>query len=211
MDISHDSAKLACLAAIATWRGSEWAYARDLQEREGIDEQWLKNWLKQWMLSRTAPGDSRKLLVSLLNEVVRPEIVKASEFSNPYDVVPRMAALLGENRATRGCATSLTSKFATNLFPAIYSPYDSRARKGLRAFQKNRVRAHDYVTYMREFSDFVSQFESYVDQSDELTEIRKNAAIDHLPDKIFVRRASDKMLMLLGGFSATLMAQDVPI
>ena len=144
-----------------------------------------------------------------LNSEVRPNIVAASQSADPYEVVPRMATLLGEMRATKGRATSLVSKFPSNLFPVIYSPYDSRARKRLRSFQRGQVLAHDYVAYMQKFLDFVAQFNLYVDQDEELKAIRRSASTFDLSDELFIRRASDKVLMLLGGFSVAAMARDV--
>lgn len=207
MEVQHclkTSAILASSSAVAMWLGNEGVYAKQLQSRTDVDEEWLKKWLTQWRLSRTAPSKRRDALADLLNEEVRPGIDRAVNSSSPYDIIPALALRLGDQGVTRGRATSLVSKFALSLYPEAYAPYDRYARKGLEQFSQVRIQEHDYVAYIKSYMNFVLFFESHIVECVE--GIRQDAFHAGMTDRLFILRASDKMLMLLGDFSAERMA-----
>lgn len=190
---------LACASAVAMWLGGEGIYAQQLQNRAEIDEAWVKNWLTQWRLARTAPLEMRAQLVFLFNNNVRPQLKRATESGNPYEAVPALAQMLSNEGVTRGRATSLVSKFALSLFPEVYTPYDKYARKGLERIHQVLILEHDYVAYSENYLRFMGFFEAYIIKNAE--GIRQDALKAGMTERLFICRSSDKLLMLLGGFA----------
>lgn len=190
---------LACASAVAMWLGAEGVYAKQLQSRAEVDEEWIAKWLTQWRLPRTAPLERRAALVLLLNENVVPQLKTATESRNPYEVVPTLAVMLSNKGVTQGRATSLVSKFALSLFPEIYTPYDKYARKGLERIHQVRIKEHDYVAYSENYLRFVKFFESHIIEN--AAGIQQDALKAGMSTRVFICRSSDKLLMLLGGFA----------
>jgi hypothetical protein len=190
--------KVAARSAVRTWAGGEGIMSREVQERGVIDQAFLRRWLGLWMLARANPRPYRASLAEKLGTVLRPALLGATEERLPA-LVPEFTLWLQNEGATRGLQTSLVSKFAFSLRPEVIVPYDKRARHGLSEMFGRRLPDHDYLAYLVAFHRFAAAFSAYLDETGVTAEMRSEWE-PLMSERLFRLRASDKYLMLLGGF-----------
>lgn len=204
--VAPERLDVAARAAIRTWAGKEGTLSRELQAQGPSSEEFLRAWLGWWMLARANPIPYRPWLATQLQTVVRPQVLHASDVRLPPLVVS-LAESLREARATRGLQTSLVSKFAFSLRPESIVPYDRRARLGLSEMFGCRLADHDYPGYLTAFHRFSNDFSRHLDETGTTRALRSEWS-PVMSETLFRMRASDKYVMLLGGFPVERMNRD---
>ncbi len=200
--------EIAAGVAVITWFESEGPLSKEIQRTETLTPELLQRWLKYWMLARTCPRATREELRTFL-EYSRSTICNSINNSEPLRVVETLAAEGRISNGTRGRPTSLVSKFAFSCCPAIFLPYDRRARTALREM-KYKIDDHDYYSYMEAFKEQIKVTTKAMDEQDiyyhNFTYNNKT-----MSKKLFYRRVADKLLMLRGGFSRDRMVRRIRI
>jgi len=122
--------EVAARAAIRNWVEAEGVLAAELREPIPITHDLLSRWLHRWNLARANANTLRPLLLAKLNDVVRPEFLRAPVDQLP-SIVVETAIALEQARETKGKQISMMSKFAFSLRPEDVVPSDKWAHQGL--------------------------------------------------------------------------------
>jgi hypothetical protein len=115
---------------------------------------------------------------------------------------------LGVTKGKTECRElSMLSKYAFSCNPRVFVPYDRRARDALRKVLGHKFKDGDYIAYMKAFEaakeKVVSRLTSIGVTSDTFSVCGRR-----LDKALFELRATDKRLMLAGGFSAKTMLNE---
>jgi len=196
--------QIAACEAIRSW-ANEGSLANKLRQTETITEQFLSRWLGLWRLARANPLNLRTGLVQSLNESVRPRIMKSSAEELPA-LVSTLAAELQDGGMATGRQTSLVSKFAFSLRPEVIVPYDSTVRAALGILFGQRLKEHDYATYLAKFGESAKVISHALDDHGLVEKLRPRWS-GAMSETLFRLRAADKYCMLVGGFPREKMAR----
>jgi len=208
--------KLAFMAAVSSWSfGNEGRLAVALQHTcFGRDK--FKKWMGHWILARRIPQhdyyDHLQKLIEFIENEPRQAFIAASRETavELVEKYTRMAA--GETTGvpiTWNYELSLFSKYAFSCNPKIFVPYDETVRTALvenfHITPKNKLEGNyrEYYKYFYKFKDIFKKQIANQARSNEFLErmldVAKCGEVKMSKDLLFLR-ATDKSLMLLGGF-----------
>jgi hypothetical protein len=199
---SEELDAIAARAAIATWFGDEGQTAEKIQHQP-VDLDLLKKWLGLWMLARTVGTDRRERLRDFLNSTARGKLLEPSAGCK---TVEQLSAQVKADGILPGPPTSLISKFAFNLRPDRFVPYDSRVRAALKRM-KYKIKDHYYCEYLDAFRKETGTIVNRC-RAAGLTPAKLRYQGKIMDDALFETRLADKRLMLEGSFSASKMKRD---
>lgn len=161
-------------------------------------------WLSQWGLARRVkidPPSRTSRLQEFLDHTARPIfLAAASANEKAFGHVSTLTNLAVDKGKTECRELSMLSKYAFSCNPRIFVPYDRRARDALRKVMGHKLKDGDYIAYMKAFEaakeEVVSRLTSIGVTSDTFSVCGRK-----LDKALFELRATDKRLMLAGGFS----------
>ena len=218
--------EVALASAVATWLLAQGKWSIQLQESpfNPVD---FDNWLRYWMLSRFMPESHILISRTFLNlPSTRGRLLKcparAAEMGRLVsELVDALAQKCGRQY------TSIVSKYAHTLRPAVFTPYDRRAKQALRN-AGFRCPDHDYAAFCEGFAKRKSELRKDLRTrgigTSEICQIKNDAVraarecglkldprvFKELSASLIWSRFTDKLLMLEGGFSEEKMAKDWP-
>lgn len=201
------TAELAARCAVMIWFKKEGPLVQSVQVAEYLDQPLVKRWLSYWMVARTVSRQNRAGLSDFLHNAKSRLICPSPISTDAFSIVEELADEGGRLPVFNGRPISLVSKFAFSCRPDLFSPTDSRARKGLGALGY-RVKAQDYVGFMQAFNEQKIDFAKKCWRAGIVPEnLIFNGNV--MPNALFERRSCDRYLMLLGGFSEELMRKRI--
>lgn len=155
------------------------------------------------MLSRTVSLDRLERLAEFLtNAKSRLSDTNLAGVA-AYRIVETVATQAFERQVLRGRPTSLMSKFVFTCQAKVLVRMTAGGRNAFRT-QKLPVKAHDYVGYIDAFAKSVTDYNLRLRVSGlSAAQIRHRGK--EMPPDLFLMRASDKWLMLIGGFNVATM------
>ena len=191
MAIIESTLKRAYLETVYWWVDCEHRYHHLFKHDKEIDDEYRSTFYeftKKYSVRRNIKGSGYSPVFALLDKLNNLDFV-----SRALEGKPNLIDEIDETLPGRSIR-SLLSKYATLINPLVYTMYDTRGVKSLRAYREvNRYRS--YVKYLEDFNSHKKDMQERVNDTDlnyyiDLCKKQKCPC----PKQIFINRLADKDL-----------------
>lgn len=186
-------------AALARWRAGEAAFAARMTSTTVLTLPMLDRWLADWDLTDRLRRGQREQVRAFLDETARPLLCGVlSPSADAYALLDELNFRAVQARITTASLMVLLSRFACSCEPTVYAPLTQHSRRGIQILGR-RLDDMSYRTYMLAFAKEKERFAARV-----ATSLLARAAVMEgrpaMPLDVLAMRATDRRLMLAGGF-----------
>lgn len=186
-------------AALARWRAGEAAFAARMTSTTVLTLPMLDRWLADWDLTDRLRRGQREQVRAFLEDTARPLLCGVlSPSADAYALVDQLNFQAVQARITTASLMVLLSRFACSCEPTVYAPLTQYSRRGIQILGR-RLDDMSYRTYMLAFAKEKERFAARA-----ATSLLARAAVmdgrPAMPLDVLAMRATDRRLMLAGGF-----------